>query len=895
MLGLIGLLFQLFILIVPFLIFIIFKKINRMERRINQINDRLSSLESRAPSTRQETVETEKARKKSPVEAPLTRAKVTAARADTAVVAKPEGSRVTEQARPVPSAKTAATTPSEPVAKRQLKTGKATASFSELDKKIKDWLFGGNTVARVGVVILFFGVAFFLKYAVDRGWLPVEIRIMAAAVGGMILIALGWRLRLKRQNYALILQGGGIGIVYLSVFAAVSLYELLPPLPGLALMVVLVGLSSMLAVQQNARSLAVLACIGGFLAPVLISRDGNHITLFSYYAVLNVGILMTAWFKAWRELNLIGFIFTFVIASLWGYQYYQPAYFSSVQPFLVLFFVFYVAIPILFSQRQPPRLKGYVDGSLIFGVPLVGFGLQSTLVRDFEYGLALSAVIIGLFYAVLATVLWQRKLENTRMLTEVFFALAVAFGTVAIPLAVDGRWTGAAWALEGAALLWVGIRQQRWLAQMFGLLVQVCAGAALLTEFTSPHAGTPILNGAYLSALMISGAGFLSAYLLCDAHRQRRSVSEISRGMLIWSLLWWFGAGVQEISIHAEDSYIKAAILVFATLSLAAIAYLRRRLAWSDLAYAMPLLLPVMIVITLLSYIDPAIWHPFASGGLIAWLLTFSFQYWILRTYESEWKTEMNSYWHLGTFWLLIFIVTWETAWLVEQLLPETDTWSHATWALVPAMVTAALPRSRQLLVWPVQHYEANYLGAGLLPLVGLSGLWALNASFQPGDPSPLVYIPVINPHELTQLFILAVSFFWLRHAYIELDNKLSRYSWFTLAFFVMNGMIARSVHFYTDIPFTFDALWDSPRYQASVSIVWTLAALLIMVIATRTKQRLSWLIGSVLLGAVVVKLFLVDLADIGTIARIISFIVVGLLILVIGYLSPMPPKAKEE
>ena len=125
--------------------------------------------------------------------------------------------------------------------------------------------------------------------------------------------------------------------------------------------------------------------------------------------------------------------------------------------------------------------------------------------------------------------------------------------------------------------------------------------------------------------------------------------------------------------------------------------------------------------------------------------------------------------------------------------------------------------------------------------------------------------------------------------------NKLSWYSWFTVAFFVLNGVIARSVHAYSDVPFTFDALWDSPRYQTSVSIAWTLAALLIMVTATRMKQRLGWLVGSVLLGAVVVKLFLVDLADVGTIARIISFIVVGLLILLIGYLSPMPPREKEE
>ena len=110
-----------------------------------------------------------------------------------------------------------------------------------------------------------------------------------------------------------------------------------------------------------------------------------------------------------------------------------------------------------------------------------------------------------------------------------------------------------------------------------------------------------------------------------------------------------------------------------------------------------------------------------------------------------------------------------------------------------------------------------------------------------------------------------------------------------------MNGIIARATHFYGDVPFAIDALWNSPRFQTAVSIIWTLAALVIMVSATRLKQRLTWIIGSALLGFVVLKLFMVDLEDIGTIARIVSFVVVGLLMLLIGYLSPLPPRLKEQ
>jgi len=119
-----------------------------------------------------------------------------------------------------------------------------------------------------------------------------------------------------------------------------------------------------------------------------------------------------------------------------------------------------VAISILFAHRQPPELKGYVDGSLVFGVPLIAFALQSALVKNYEFGLAITALTVSTFYILLAKSLWNRKVRGMRMLTETFLALGVVFGSLAIPLALDGRWTAAAWALEGAALVWVGMLSQ---------------------------------------------------------------------------------------------------------------------------------------------------------------------------------------------------------------------------------------------------------------------------------------------------------------------------------------------------------------------------------------------------------------------------------------------------
>ncbi len=154
------------------------------------------------------------------------------------------------------------------------------------------WMVGGNTLARIGVLLLFIGVGFLLKYAVEHVYVPISVRLAGVALGGVALLVLGWRLRRARRAYAMVLQGGGVGVLYLTVFAALHLYALVSPVAAFLLLLWISALSSWLAVRQDAISLAALAVVGGFLAPILTSsQTGNHVLLFSYYALLNVGIL----------------------------------------------------------------------------------------------------------------------------------------------------------------------------------------------------------------------------------------------------------------------------------------------------------------------------------------------------------------------------------------------------------------------------------------------------------------------------------------------------------------------------------------------------------------------------------------------------------------------------
>ncbi|MDF1839456.1 MAG: DUF2339 domain-containing protein, partial [Planctomycetota bacterium] len=153
------------------------------------------------------------------------------------------------------------------------------------------------------------------------------------------------------------------------------------------------------------------------------------------------------------------------------------------------------------------------------------------------------------------------------------------------------------------------------------------------------------------------------------------------------------------------------------------------------------------------------------------------------------------------------------------------------------------------------------------------------------GDGAPLPFAPLFNPLDVGLGLALCWAMLWAKR-----QEAKALIAAPPLVFLWINGMLARSVAHYAQVDWDPDALWDSDAMQVTVSVAWTLLGLGTVLWATRNRHRMVWFVGAALLAVVVGKLFLVDLEHLNTVIKIVTFLVVGVLLLVVGFFSPMPP-----
>ncbi len=394
---------------------------------------------------------------------------------------------------------------------------------------------GSQWLNRVGVVAVLVGVSYFLKLAIESGWIGPGIRVVLGLMAGAGLF--WWSERFRRPNslaFSYSLKAVGVGILYLSLWASFQLYHLLPGAAAFVAMMIVTAATAGVAVVEDAELPAGLALLGGLLTPVLCGNDENHeAVLFCYLLLLSLGALVLQRAKPWPRILLGAFAGSFVLGAVWFNRYYTNDQFTETQLFFDLLFVLFAVAPLYampaMERDRPTQLTivllALMNAAAYFAavysqLETLGIAVQP---RGAAYALGLAVGYAGLGFA-----LDRRTGEHPgaeRLVPMAHYGLAIGFCTIAIPLSLHEHWITLAWLMEGALAFWAGASRAHPRVKLIAAAVVALGLLRLLTLDLYNWGEQPSIFNPRLASFAVAIAVLLWMIYL-DSHSPDRHESD---------------------------------------------------------------------------------------------------------------------------------------------------------------------------------------------------------------------------------------------------------------------------------------------------------------------------------------------------------------------------------
>jgi uncharacterized membrane protein len=395
--------------------------------------------------------------------------------------------------------------------------------FPTLEKSQIEKFIGENLISKIGIVILVIGVAIGAKYAIDKNLINPLTRIILGYVFGVGLLGLAVRLKAKYLNFSAVLLSGAMAIMYFITFFAHDLYGIFSQSTTFLLMTVFTIFTVVSALQYSRQIIAHLGLVGAYAVPFLLSDgSGNYAFLFAYIAIINGGILAVSLKKYWKPLFYTSFIFTWAIFYGWYLTKYSgDAHFSLAFTFVTIYFLTFYLTFIGYKVISDENLA-LENVSLILTNSFTFYGIGYSLLDNragYENQLGLFTVANAALHFLFAVTISRLKLFPTD-LVYLLTALIITFGTIAIPVQLDGNWVTLVWALEAAILFWIGRTKRIPLFQYYSFPLMFLASVSLLQDWVTVYdsrdfeqvAAThfPLGNGTFFTSLLFAAAfGFI--------------------------------------------------------------------------------------------------------------------------------------------------------------------------------------------------------------------------------------------------------------------------------------------------------------------------------------------------------------------------------------------------
>lgn len=376
---------------------------------------------------------------------------------------------------------------------------------------------GENLINKIGIGILVLGIGYFVKYAIDQDWINEIGRVFIGILAGGALIGVAHRLRNSFGAFSSVLVGGGLAVLYFTIAIAFHDYHIFSQTVAFALMVIITGFSILLAISYNRVELAVISLVGGFATPFMVSTgDGNYLILLTYILILDVGMLVLAYFKKWNLVHLVAYGFTVLLYGAWLSDVVMDNKLPVVGAFTfaALFYVVFMAMNLINNLKERNRFSA-PEITLLLSSTAFFFAAGMVILANSgnESYQGLFTVSLAVVNFALAAMLYRREAVD-RTLIYLLIGLVITFVSLAVPVQLEGNFITMFWALEAVLLLWLAQKSGLSMIATASVLVLVLMLVSLSMDWSNLYGAVSnpvlpiILNKAFITSL-VAGAGLL--------------------------------------------------------------------------------------------------------------------------------------------------------------------------------------------------------------------------------------------------------------------------------------------------------------------------------------------------------------------------------------------------
>ncbi len=765
---------------------------------------------------------------------------------------------------------------------------------------------GGTWLNRAGAIILFLAIAFFAKYSFDQGWISPAMRVIAAGVLGLGMAAVGeYCLHRDMRNFAAGLLGCAICVLYLAVYGAHGLYRLISPQAASLLYMAVTALSVAVSVHGRLLPVAILGVIGGYATPIVLSTGRNEqVALLVYVLALDVSFLVSASIRKWDALRVLSWLGTLLLFGAWYLEFYDETARWVTAAFVLAFYLLFHAEAVV-CLRLRSTLSARLIGYIVHADNVAFFGSVYFLLRE------AIPQWMGLFAVLTAGLQWftaWRLCGGHTVASRARLSLwldGAAMLALAAPMQFDRYLVSVSWAVQAVVTLWFCRKVPRMWLRLKGTGVLLAATVHLLAyEYNDSELATILvqigrwhLSWLIMCFVFVGLCAHAAGAVLAVRRAAPKDDKDLAIGLVVLGTLvllgifaaqweryvaawWWIGLGVAwwilgwrvSIARGMALALVLAAFLKFVLWDTghAAIAGF-----WRTIDGPIPGLNRAVITGIAVAGFGGLV-RPFAdripgrfkeSLGLyrlspaitivIALTITWTGTFEVLRTFRfDEWVLQRFQHPHhaQGIFITAFWVVNAASMWLICRP-NRTALAGYAmvlTWLTMVRVIVFDTLGSATTGRWS----ELSGICTNRTFIIGLSAIGlGLLAYWRYRRPIMARQSPVFRRDILTALLVVIVLMVtWIPTFEI---NRIFRFEPFRERF-------------------------ADPRLamHVALSVLWSLNATVVLILGFLRKVPLLRHLALGLFAITVVKVFLFDLSRLETLYRIISFLVLGVLLL---------------